>query len=108
MDFSLEYSKEQEEFAYQVRAWADSNIPQDYTFPADPAKLSYEQYQMQREVGRKLGEKGWLVPMFPKEYGGGGLSLDMDVIDPAYAPGGGDFQSKPPASRHSSLLYGRS
>ena len=80
MDFSLEYSKEQEEFAYQVRAWADSNIPQDYTFPADPAKLSYEQYQMQREVGRKLGEKGWLVPMFPKEYGGGGLSLDMDVV----------------------------
>ena len=29
MDFSIEYTKEQEEFAEEVRAWLEENIPKD-------------------------------------------------------------------------------
>ena len=35
---------------------------------------------MRRDLGRKLGEKGWLWPTAPVEYGGGGLSLDYSVV----------------------------
>lgn len=73
MDFSLEYTEEQEQFAKEVREWLDDNVPKDLVSPRDPLKLSYEQWQKRRELGRKLGKKGWLYPGYPAEYGGGGL-----------------------------------
>ncbi len=75
MDFStkVEYTKEQEEFAKEVRAWADENVPKDMVTPRDVLKISFEQGQLRRELGRKLGEKGWLYPRYPRQYGGGGL-----------------------------------
>jgi len=80
MDFSLEYTKEQEEFASEVRAWLEVNLPDGLATPADPAKLSYEQWQKRRALGRRLGKKGWLGPTFPKEYGGGGLTMDHAIV----------------------------
>ena len=80
MDFEPQYTPEQEEFRREVRAWLDENVPTGLVEPADPADLSYEQYQTRRELGRELGKKGWLWPMAPIEYGGGGLSLDHAVI----------------------------
>ncbi len=80
MDFSFGYTKEQEEFADEVRAWLDENVPKDLAFLWDPFKLSYEQWQQRRELGRKLGEKGWLFPGYPREYGGGGLSADYSSV----------------------------
>ena len=80
MDFSLEYTKEQEEFAKEVRAWLDENVPKDLVSPWDPLKLSYEQWQKRRELGRKLGEKGWLFPGYPRQYGGGGLGADHSFV----------------------------
>ena len=80
MDFSLEYTKEQEAFAREVRAWLDVNLPEGLATPADPGKLSYEQYQKRRELGRRLGQKGWMAPTFPSEYGGGGLTMDHAIV----------------------------
>lgn len=80
MDFSLEYTPEQEEFAKEVRAWLKVKLPGGLTTPADPAKLSYEQWQKRRQLSRRLGEKGWLGPTFPKEYGGGGLTIDHAIV----------------------------
>lgn len=80
MDFSLDYTPEQEEFAQEVRAWLKINLPEGLTAPADPAKLSYEQWEKRRELARRLGEKGWLGPTFPKEYGGGGLGIDQAIV----------------------------
>jgi alkylation response protein AidB-like acyl-CoA dehydrogenase len=34
----------------------------------------------QRELGRKLAERGWNYPLAPKEYGGGGLDVDRAII----------------------------
>jgi acyl-CoA dehydrogenase len=80
MDFSLEYTDEQEKFAREVRKWLDENIPKDLVSPRDPLKMSREQWQKRRELGLKLGEKGWLYPEYPKEYGGGGLDADHTAV----------------------------
>jgi alkylation response protein AidB-like acyl-CoA dehydrogenase len=76
MDFSLEYTKEQAEFAREVRAWLDENIPRDLHNPRDSLKMSREQWLKRRELSRRLGEKGWLYPGYPKQYGGGGLDTE--------------------------------
>ena len=80
MDFEPSYTPEQEEFRRDVRGWLEENIPEDLAEPADPADLSYEQYQKRRQLGRKLGARGWLWPAAPPEYGGGGLTVDHSIV----------------------------
>ena len=38
MDFSLEYTEEQEEFAKEVREWLDENVPEGMIYTRDPHK----------------------------------------------------------------------
>jgi alkylation response protein AidB-like acyl-CoA dehydrogenase len=73
MDFSLDYTQEQEAFAVEVRKWLDENVPKDLIPVRDTKKMSTEQWTMRREFARRLGQKGWLYPAYPPEYGGGGL-----------------------------------
>lgn len=81
MDFSLpEYTKKQEEFAEEVRAWLDENAPEGMTFPRDPLKVSLEQFEKRRELARRLGQKGWLYPSYPRKYGGGGLDAAHSAV----------------------------
>src|SRR5918999_5375404 len=80
MDFEVTYTPEQEAFRAEVRAWLADNIPEGMQQPVDPGDLSLEQYQKSRELGRRLGAKGWLYPTYPKEYGGGDLSVDFVMI----------------------------
>ena len=82
MDFEaeMEYSPEQESFAREVRAWIKENVPKDLVSPRDPAKVTHEQWLQRRELGRKLGKKGWLHAAFPRKYGGGGLDADHTYV----------------------------
>ncbi|MFH1032148.1 MAG: acyl-CoA dehydrogenase family protein [Chloroflexota bacterium] len=80
MDFSLEYTEEQEKFAQEVREWLDKNIPEGIVHPREPQKVTVEQWQKKRELGRRLGEKGWLYPSHPNQYGGGGLDVDRNLV----------------------------
>lgn len=80
MDFSTEITREQEEFAREVRKWLEENIPEDLVNIRDAQKMSYEQFQIRRGFARKLGKKGWLYPTYPPQYGGGGLSGAMAAI----------------------------
>jgi len=82
MDFAaeVEYSEEQEKFAREVRAWMDENIPKDLVSPRDPARVTHEQWLQRRELGRKLGKKGWLHPRYPREYGGGDLDANHAYV----------------------------
>ncbi len=82
MDFNLEveYTEEQEEFTKEVRQWLDGNVPKDLHSPRDAIKTTYEQWKQRRELGRRLGKKGWLHPTYPKEYGGGGLDMDLAFV----------------------------
>ena len=80
MDFEPTYTPEQEEFRREVSAWLKQHVPTGMEHPADPADLTWDQYQLRRELGRKLGDKGWLWPTAPAEYGGGGLDVDSAVV----------------------------
>ena len=80
MDFEPRYTPEQEEFRREVNAWLKDNVPDGVGNPADPADLTWDQYQLRRDLGRKLGAKGWLWPTAPVEYGGGDLDVDSAVV----------------------------
>ena len=80
MDFSLPYTEEQERFRKEVRGWLNENVPADLKDPVDSRDFTLELNQRWREVHKALGQKGWLYPSFPKEYGGGGLSGDHETI----------------------------
>ncbi|QUS58415.1 acyl-CoA dehydrogenase family protein [Pseudovibrio brasiliensis] len=72
-----------DEFRMETRAWLEENCPQDmrkavtteedicwggrnWTFKSEAQKQWLE----------RMAERGWTVPSWPKEYGGGGLSGD--------------------------------
>ena len=80
MDFEPRYTPEQEQFRQQVKAWLKENVPAGIVHPADPIDLTWEQYQLRRDLGRRLGAKGWLWPTAPAEFGGGGLDVDHAVV----------------------------
>jgi alkylation response protein AidB-like acyl-CoA dehydrogenase len=80
MDFETHYTKEREEFREEVRTFIEENAYKEPTVPADPALLTSEMFLRGKELERKLGEKGWYAPGYPKEYGGGGLDIDRCVI----------------------------
>ena len=80
MNFELEYTPEQQAFRRDVRSLLESCGLNELEFPVDSHDLSYDQYQKRRKIGRALGEKGWLWPTSPTQYGGGGLSIDHAII----------------------------
>lgn len=80
MDFSFEYTPEQQEFAREVSDWLEANVPEDLKPVRDAQKMSREQFQIRRRFARMLGARGWLYPSYPTEYGGGGLSADQDAV----------------------------
>ena len=80
MDFSLDYTEKQNEFAKEVRKWLDENIPKDLIPVRDVRKMSMDQWGKRREFTRSLGRKGWLYPGYPKEYGGGGLTAEYIYV----------------------------
>lgn len=83
MEFETQYTKEQEEFRKEVREWLEANgkmPPELGEWPLDERKVTREQWKWKLELRRKLGQKGWLFPTMPKEYGGGGLTVDQDIV----------------------------
>ena len=80
MDFDLTFTPEQEQFRVQVKEWLEIHAPKDLQHRADPGELTYQDYRKQRKLGRELGDRGWLYPTYPKEFGGGGLSAGEALI----------------------------
>ena len=84
MDFNLQPdTQEISAFRKEVREWLDKNMKgsERLSWSATwSTRENEEEYQFRRELGRKLGEKGWLFPMFPVEYGGGGLTIEHQMV----------------------------
>jgi len=80
VEFELKYNKAQEEFRDEVRTWLAANVPDGITARPRTFEESYAVYLKRRELGRKLGAKGWLYPSGEKQYGGGGLDLDRIIV----------------------------
>jgi alkylation response protein AidB-like acyl-CoA dehydrogenase len=79
MDFAVHYTTEQEEFRLQVRTWLESNVPAELVDSAEHDEPP-ERYLLRRELGRRLGELGWLYPLGSPDFGGGGLQLDSALV----------------------------
>lgn len=73
MDFK--FTEDEEVFRREVRQWLEQEIPQRW-IELDPGiwEETEESWALAREFQRKLGQKGWLAPSYPKEYGGLELS----------------------------------
>jgi alkylation response protein AidB-like acyl-CoA dehydrogenase len=73
MDFR--FTEDEEAFRREVRQWLQREIPERWT-ELDPGiwEETEESWALAREFQRKLGQKGWLAPAYPKEYGGLELS----------------------------------
>ena len=80
MEFELEYSPEQEAFRGEVREWLKTNVPQGISISPRDEEHPREEWEHRRELGRRLGAKGWLWPTMPEEYGGGGLTMGHSII----------------------------
>ena len=83
MDFTIQYTREQEDFRKEVREWLEQNAvcPSEWDdIPPETDHYTDEMKQWGLDFTRKLGEKGWLFPLWDKEYGGGGLTADHDII----------------------------
>ena len=77
MDFEL-YTQEEDSFREEVRAWLEENLQDGLRLPermehvADQALLW--------EFQRRLADKGWAAPTWPKEWGGSELPLAQAAI----------------------------
>ncbi|MCH7712858.1 MAG: acyl-CoA dehydrogenase family protein [Chloroflexi bacterium] len=75
MDFTYHYTDAQESFRTEVSAWLDANLPHDLDDAVGQASKAPA-----TDLRRLLGEKGWLAPTEPVEYGGIGASQGEEVI----------------------------
>jgi len=73
MDFK--FTEEEEAFRREVRQWLQQEIPQRW-IELDPGiwEETEESWALARKFQRRLGQRGWLAPAYPKEYGGLELS----------------------------------
>ena len=79
MDFEIRYTQEQESFRKEFRDWLEENLPK-VPPRQDMQLLTKEELAKGRDFRRKLGERGWYAPTWPKEYGGGGLAVEYGVV----------------------------
>src|SRR5947207_13279903 len=79
MDFEVHYTDQQENFRTKARQWLEDNVPEQLRHASEHDE-SDESYRMRRELGRKLARQGWLYPMAPPEYGGGGFDVDSVMV----------------------------
>jgi alkylation response protein AidB-like acyl-CoA dehydrogenase len=70
-----------DQFRAEARAWLEANCPPEMRQPVkseDDVCWGGRHFQFQSEAQKRwlevMAERGWTVPDWPKEYGGGGLS----------------------------------
>jgi len=80
MEFQITYTKEQEEFRKEVRAWLKANLTKPPELPISAEDVTPEYREWAKKTRSKLGHKAWFYPTLSQEYGGGGLTLDHELI----------------------------
>ena len=79
MDFT--FTREQEQLRAEVRQWLEKELTESFLDQLmDSATL--ETIAINRDFGRKLGQKGWSVLTWPRKYGGQERSyVDQAIVD---------------------------
>jgi acyl-CoA dehydrogenase len=74
-------------FRKDTRAWLEANCPPDMRKPArgeEDVCWGGRNWKFQSEDQKRwlerMASRGWTVPMWPKEYGGGGLSREEEKV----------------------------
>jgi len=104
LDFELHDTPEMASFRTEVKSYLKEIIPGNFTISERPNEPDAVQYRMRREIGQRLGEKGWLYPALKQEYGGGSLNGDQITVltqemeeigleNPPYYDAGGSMSS---------------
>lgn len=81
MDFR--FTEEEERFRWEVEEFLDEAIPPRwYEISGEEldTELTDEAWSIICDFRHKLGEKGWLAPSYPKEYGGAELDITKQLI----------------------------
>jgi len=74
----LNYSAEEQAFRDEVRGWLRANLPQDLREKAESYQhLSKDDLMRWHRI---LAKKGWIVPAWPKEWGGTGWNVVQRYI----------------------------
>ena len=77
----LRFGAKEEALREEVRAFLKTNLPKTAdTGGAGMGSRSDEDFEAAREFNRKLSEKGWIAPAWPKEYGGLGASIYEQIV----------------------------
>jgi alkylation response protein AidB-like acyl-CoA dehydrogenase len=76
MDFH--FSPDEEAFRQELRAWLVENIPPDWEGVF--LEEDEEAWRTGRAFVKKLAQKGWTVPSWPKEWGGLEASPSMQLV----------------------------
>jgi len=76
----MTYTDTQEAFRSEVSTWLDENVPDQLTAERSDERDSLDEYKLKRELGLRLGERGWLYPAAPPEFGGGGLDVQSVLV----------------------------
>ena len=80
MDFSNNYTPEQDVFRIHVRSWLRENVPSGINIPNDGRPLDITSQSAIKEFRMKLGRMGWLAPSWPTGMGGAGLSESLELV----------------------------
>ena len=75
-----------EDFRAESREWLEENCPESMRTPMpgdetpNPGRRANFKNPDTKVWLDRMAEKGWTVPQWPKEYGGGGLSIDENRV----------------------------
>jgi len=73
------FTPEQEALRQQLREFFKRELPEDEQVGEDEVS-SDEQWQFVRRFQKKLARRGWLVPHWPKQYGGADMGIMEQLI----------------------------
>src|ERR1700748_2725145 len=76
----LAFSAEELAFQQEVRDWITANMPPEVAEESRRSRSSHVSKDRLLQWQKKLSEKGWRVPNWPKEYGGTGWSSTQKFI----------------------------
>jgi alkylation response protein AidB-like acyl-CoA dehydrogenase len=77
----LRFGAKEEALRSEVRTFLKENLPRTSdTGGAGMGNRSEDDFLAAMEFNRKLGQRGWIAPAWPKEYGGLGASIYEQIV----------------------------
>ena len=67
-------------FREEVRSWINNDLNEDERSVEAPGVTADESYKRILAVRKKLSDKGWAAPAWPKEYGGMGATFRQQAV----------------------------